>query len=679
MRNFAGRRAILRIVFVWVLTAVALDLWEVVIPGVHVRGVLAALAAAAAIGLLNALVWPLMIRIALPITVFTLGLGARGFNGLIVLAAARIVPGFEVDSLLSGIALAIGLALVNAVVTSALGIDDDDFYYRRVVRRLVQPRTGVDTTTPGVVFVQIDGLAYDVLVHAIRNGDAATIAGWIHKGSHRLTRWETDWSSQTGASQAGLLHGSNDDMPAFRWWEKERGVAMVTNHPADAMEIERRHSNGRGLLAFDGASRANVVSGDAPETSLTMSTLLRRDRPGSIGRAYYAYFANPYNVIRTIQLALVEIVTELWNAADDRRRGISPRVRRGFVYALVRAWTCVLQRDLQIEAVIGDMFAGRPVIYTDLLAYDEVAHHSGIKRHDTLRVLRHVDRQLARLEAAATQAPRPYRFVVLSDHGQTQGPSFRQRWGLTLDELVRQAANTPEIEVQHQGDESWGYLSGSLTEASIGPGIGPGMVRTMTRRRTANGVVDLGPNRRRAPAGEGKPPPEIVVLASGCLGLVYFARHEGRLTMEQINELYPQLLATLRSHPGVGFFLVRSRERGPVVLGGSGAHYLDTGVVEGVDPLAGFGPNAARHIKRSDGFAHTADLMINSAYVPETEEVFAFEELVGSHGGLGGPQSYPFVLAPADFRLPEEEIISAEAMHRQLRQWLIALGHTRYA
>ena len=80
---------------------------------------------------------------------------------------------------------------------------------------------------------------------------------------HRLESWETDWSSQTGACQAGLLHGYNDDMPAFRWWEKDRGAAIVTNHPRDAEEIERRHSNGRGLLHADGASRANILSGDA--------------------------------------------------------------------------------------------------------------------------------------------------------------------------------------------------------------------------------------------------------------------------------------------------------------------------------------------------------------------------------------------------------------------------------
>ena len=84
-------------------------------------------------------------------------------------------------------------------------------------------------------------------------------------------------------------------MPAFRWWEKEHGRAIVTNHPRDAAELERRHSNGRGLLHEDGASRANIVSGDAVHTLLTMSTVLDRSRPGRIGQDYFGYFANPYS------------------------------------------------------------------------------------------------------------------------------------------------------------------------------------------------------------------------------------------------------------------------------------------------------------------------------------------------------------------------------------------------
>ena len=260
---------------------------------------------------------------------------------------------------------------------------------------------------PGVYFLEIDGLAHDVLRRAIRDGNAPNLARWVHDGSHHLIRWETDWSSQTGACQAGLLHGDNDDIPAFRWWEKDRGAPIVTNHPRDAAEIERRHSNGRGLLHADGASRANIVSGDAVHTLLTMSTVLDRDRPGRIGQDYFAYFANPYSVTRTIALVIADIAQERRFAAQQRRQDVRPRIQRDRKYALVRAWGTVVQTDLQVQAVIADLYAGRPVGYSTFLAYDEVAHHSGVERTDALAVLRRVDRQIGRIAAAAEDAAAP--------------------------------------------------------------------------------------------------------------------------------------------------------------------------------------------------------------------------------------------------------------------------------
>ncbi len=682
-RRAGGFRSVARIVVVLLATAAALHLMNAILPGFEIEGDGTAILSAALIGLVNALVWPLLIRIALPFTVLTLGLGVLVLNGAVILLVAQIEPSMHVRDLVAGIAVAIGVTIANTLATSLLAIDDDDFYYRNVLKRAARRQSdGVDLDVPGVYFLEIDGLAHDVIQRALRDGHLPTLARWVHDGTHRLFDWETDWSSQTGACQAGLLHGSNEDMPAFRWWEKENGRAIVTNHPKDAAEIERRHSDGRGLLHADGASRANILSGDAPHTLLTMSTVLDRGRPGRLGQDYYAYFSNPYSVTRTFVLVIGDIIQELYYAAQQRRRDIRPRIKRTFSYALVRAWGTVIQRDLQVAAVIGDLYAGRPVGYTTFLAYDEVAHHSGVERVDALAVLRRLDRQLSRIEAAAKDAARPYHLVVLSDHGQSQGTTFLNRYGKSLEDMVSEVCATAHVEAEDaHSDESLSYLSASLTEASGDKGMIGRAARAVSRKNTDEGEVVLGEHgtkERERQAEEDSQPPELSVMASGCLGLITFPREPGRVTLERIDELYPSLMPALLNHPGVGFALVRSERDGPIVLGEGGVRRLSDDTVEGEDPLAPFGPNAAHHVRRTDSFEHCPDIVVNSTYWEDTDEVAAFEELVGSHGGMGGEQSFPFALAPANWAMPDEPIVGAEEMHRLMRRWLSDLGHEAY-
>jgi uncharacterized membrane protein YvlD (DUF360 family) len=667
-------------VLVLLLDAAILLLLSEVLDGFVLDGAGSALGAAALIGLLNAFVWPVVVRLALPLTVLTLGVAALVLNGLLAMIAIDLLPGAEVADLLDGIVITLAVAALTAAAYSLLAIDEDDAWHRNFVRRQARRRgRAIETDVPGVLFLEIDGLAHDVLLRALQDGSAPTLASWVRAGSHQLRRWETDWSSQTGACQAGLLHGDNDDMPAFRWWEKERGAAIVTNHPRDAEEIERRHSNGRGLLHADGASRANILSGDAPHSMLTMSTALHRRRP--IGRDYAAYFARPYAAARTLVLSLADIARERRAARSQVRDDVRPRIHRSRSYVFARAWGTVVQRDLQVATVIGDALAGRPVVYTTFLAYDEVAHHSGIERHDALAVLRDLDRQIARIARACEEAPRPYRLVVLSDHGQSQGETFRDRYGQTLEELVRGACDPDSVVATEAGDDdALSYLSAGLTEVARDDTVAARAVRAATRDRRADGAVALDSDARREveETRDGELP-ELSVMASGCLGLVSFPREQGRLSLERIEALYPRLVPSLRDHPGIGFILVRSEREGALAIGAAGTHFLDEGRVVGMDPLAPFGENAADHLRRTDSFPHCADLMLNSTYWPDFGEVAAFEELVGSHGGMGGTQSFPFVLHPAELGWAEQEVVGAERVHQIFRGWLAGLGHDAYA
>src|SRR3954452_7615670 len=99
------------------------------------------------------------------------------------------------------------------------------------------------------------------------------LAAWVRTGSHTTSSSHPDWSAQTGAAVSEILHGSNHDILGFRWYEKDRDHITRVSHPSDAVEVQRRHPAGRGLLAGGGAGRGNLFTGDAEHVSLTMSSL----------------------------------------------------------------------------------------------------------------------------------------------------------------------------------------------------------------------------------------------------------------------------------------------------------------------------------------------------------------------------------------------------------------------
>ncbi len=142
-----------------------------------------------------------------------------------------------------------------------------------------------------------------------------------------------------------------------------------------------------------------------------------------------------------------------------------------------------------------------------------------------------------------------------------------------------------------------------------------------------------------------------------------------RLTLEEMNERHPELVPALRAHPHVGWLLVRSSEHGAVALGANGAHYLADGRIEGDDPLAHFSPHAPKHLLRTDGFEHVADIMVGSFYDPDLHEGCAFEELISFHGGIGGLQTRPFILYPSRFDAPATPILGAASVHGILAGW----------
>jgi uncharacterized membrane protein YvlD (DUF360 family) len=653
--------------------ALALVVLTALLPSHESLSLGAAVLVAAVMAIINAVLWPVITRIALPLTIVTFGLGSLALSAGMVALAFYVVDG-KTPSFWADLVIAFGLALVSMLVAPLLDVDGDARHLSVVRRRVRRTRRHTDTDVPGVILFEIDGLGEGVLRDAIRGGHTPTIARWLSDGTHRMLGWECDLSSQTGASQAGLLLGSNWDMPAFRWYEKESGRTMVSNHPADAAEIERRKSTGEGLLAAGGTSRGNMFSGDAPRCTATMSVI--RDRGRSKAGDLFAYFSDPYGFMRTIVLSLTDIAYERRAARRQRRSG-EQHVDRNGMYPLIRAAIAVVMRDLVTALLMADIVEGVPVSYATFVGYDEVAHHSGIRAPDALAVLGRHDRQLARLERATAQSPRPYHLVVLSDHGQTQGAPFRQRYGETLEALVRGALAHGEVYAPAAVDEAWGDVGAVLADARQEPSAGGRMLARATSGRSVEGTVALGPNRealaqrgvRRAVEGKGEGE-EVVVMVSGGLALIYLPLSAERLTLERIAEAHPRLVDTLTAHPGIGFVMVRSQAHGALAIGGNGQRRLSDDVIEGEDPLADFDATAADHLRRHDRFPHCPDILVNCMYDPSANEVAPFEEFMGSHGGLGGPQTRPFAVVPAEWSEPPAAIVGVQAMHEALRDWL---------
>ena len=495
------RFRLLHTVLGWLVAAASLYVAAALLPGVTLKDPQAAILVAAAIAVINAVLPPLLASLRLPFTLITGFLLILFADAAALVIADEALPGqFQVNSFPDALLAALVMAAVSIVLEVIAGTNDDDEYMVRVIRRVARRQGGqTRTDAPGILFLEIDGLALPVLRDAIRDGSAPTMGRWITEQGYRLAEWEPDLSSQTGASQAGILLGSNENIPAFRWVEKESGRMMACSAPADCAEIERRHA-GSGLLADGGSSRGNLLSGEAEEVILTVSRMEEEKRANS---GYRAFLANGFNVTRALVLFFWEIALEMVAALRAARRDVRPRGHRGGIYPFLRGAMCVIVRDLVVFGVLTDMMRGRPAVYATFASYDEVAHHSGLMRADTMEALRKLDQQFGRIERARAYAPRPYEIVVLSDHGQTQGATFKQRNGYGLDELVERSLTRGEVDDFMGGDEQTAMVGHAVSEATGRPGE-----ETPEERRLGSrcGRARLGEPRPHLPDGGAAPP-----------------------------------------------------------------------------------------------------------------------------------------------------------------------------
>jgi hypothetical protein len=520
----------------------------------------------------------------------------------------------------------------------------------------------------GFVILELDGVAYDYLRQAMHQGYMPHLSRLVANRRLRLARWRCGLPSTTPASQAGILYGNNWDIPGFRWYDKETQSSIMCKLPGTVRAIQERISTGRAGLLRGGSSYTNMFDGDARLALFTLSAV-GRDRllENVRGLGFLILFSlDPIRLLKVIGLSLW---TWLVYVAKRFASPLFPsRSHFTFFGPLWQIFMNIIFREVTTFSVMVDIYRGMPAIYASYNGYDEIAHHFGADSAEAFRALRGIDKQIRQIDRMRqVYLRREYDLYILSDHGMTPAVPFKQAYGSSLQEWV--AAHTGQA--VHSGEESEGAPEARVhflleeirgLEARPHTALSARMLRATRQRLEEHLLAEMLDSEwdlsRRS---------EIIIRNSGPLSHVYFEVTPRPMDLSEVALLYPGLLETLVAHEGIGAVAGREGEQ-VVIVGQRGTLWVgpEGSRLEGDSPLAHL-PHpdwAAEHVARLARFPHAGDLILFGAW--DGERVVTFEEQVATHGGLGGPQDWPFLAFPPGERFAPGGIENAEEVYSRL-------------
>lgn len=544
----------------------------------------------------------------------------------------------------------------------------------RAFRRERRPRD----ERRGLVVLQIDALAYADLCRALELGYCPTISRLLKHEGFRVRRWFSGLPSATPYAQAGIFHGENAGIPAFRFYDKAARQVITCNAPHGVQYIRDR-IHAPGALA-DGSSYVNLLDGDAQTVAFTVATRERTSLYRRLGGTRMALLIalHPVRIARMAFQSVGEWLREEWG------RTIALLHRRVThaegIFPFVRILSNVIVRELQTMAITLDIYLGVPVIYSTFMQYDELAHHFGPSSRLALADLRRTDARIKEIwRMIGATSSRPYDLVILSDHGMTPAVSYRVKFGESLGttvkrilrgDRVRVGGRTLSVMTSASEDSEYADVPAQLVETVAQASTEPhtsfrrGLRRFRNWVRSRYGLRELIlPEKYSVAARE-----DVVVTYSSCLALVYFAETPQQLEYDAImaDPRRAHLYAALRAHPGIG--LVATRRDGRVHLEGLAGRAEIVGecvtVLAGENPLAAYGQESyvVRAVRDLVLQPNAGDLVLFGAY--DGHDIISFDDQVGAHGSAGGDQMYPFLITPPELDVAHATLEDARDIHR---------------
>ena len=529
----------------------------------------------------------------------------------------------------------------------------------------------------GVVALQIDALAHKDLLRAIELGYCPTIESLLQQEDFTLRRWFCGLPAATPYCQAGIFHGENDGIPAFRFYDKAARRVITCNAPEGVQYIrDRIHSPG--ALA-GGSSYVNLLDGDAATVAFTVAT---RERTSAFqrlggGRLGILMLLSPVRLMRIVVESIAEYLREEWERAAGE---LSRRVTHSEgIFPFIRILSNVVVRELQTMVINLDIYLGVPVIYSTFMQYDELGHHFGPSSRQSLGDLKRTDRRIAEIwRTIQLAAGRRYDLVILSDHGMAPAVSYRVAYGESLGTTVQRILDGDSIRVGGQplqahtsfaDDTEYADMGAQAIETVARMASKASPQRRMIRRlrdwmRRQYGLRDLlMPEKYRVGVRH-----QVVVTYSSSLALVYFADVEGKVELRDMlgDPRRRHLYGSLVAHPGIGLIgcldgdavHVESRDGRAKIVDG------ELTVLAGQNPLLPYGgePALVRATEALVRQKNGGDMVLFGTF--DGTDIICFDDQVGAHGAAGGEQLYPFLIAPKELNLDAETIENARDIHR---------------
>jgi len=554
-----------------------------------------------------------------------------------------------------------------------------DLYYSRkygaMARQLGRPGLSPDDNR-GFILIQIDGLSHDHLIQAVAGGHMPYVGRLLADRRLTVAPWRCGLPSSTPAVQAGVMFGNRFDIPGFRWYEKDRDVAMSPQRLDQISTIYDRINYGQPGILNGGSCYVSMFDGDADLALFTLSTLRRQrffESVRGIG-LFILFLLSPIRVLRVIGLAAVNYLTGLSHrlvrlVKSPAKNATEPRVLNPFdlLSPLLYAGSDALLTEVQTFGVMLDIYRCVPAIYANYNSYDEVAHEMGPDDPAAFRVLRAVDKRIHQIDRMrAHYRQRDYDLYIMSDHGNTPAVPFSWQNGDTLGKHIvgqidDQLSLHERMEPHTHPDNRARYLREELRalEKTASPRFRQ-MVTSIRRYvdQRVKEIEELDYDLQRQE--------DVVVSASGPLAHVYFNVTPRQLDLIEVMILYPDLLDQLLTNSGIGVVVGRA---GPdtIVLGRRGGTLHIRGKPKLVDPphpLRRYGDAAyvTEQVHRLAHFPHAGDLIVMGECQNGGVAV-TFEHQVATHGGLGGPQGRPFIAWPPERQLAPETLNDAEDLY----------------